>query len=161
MALIPLAKCGISPCLKIWPSDLDIWPWKSIGFQILLRINYVPSLVKIHWRMLILEFTRMLQKDGRTQYFRYIMATSLSGGRSRSTWREPPTMGKQLVNLITCGCKSSAPFFFSSPVQSTGSELMSSPVGRRPMLTFAFSSNVDKLLDPGWWNFTCEFVVDS
>jgi hypothetical protein len=33
----------------------DIWPWKSIGFQILLRTKYVPSLVKIHWRMLILE----------------------------------------------------------------------------------------------------------
>jgi hypothetical protein len=37
----------------------------------------------------------------------YIMATSFSGGRSR---REPPTMGKQLVSLITCGCESSAPF---------------------------------------------------
>jgi hypothetical protein len=23
---------------------------------------------------------------------------------------EPPTMGKQLVNFITCGCESSAPF---------------------------------------------------
>ena len=33
----------------------DLWPWKSIGFQILLRTKYVPSLVKIHWRMLILE----------------------------------------------------------------------------------------------------------
>jgi hypothetical protein len=31
------------------------WPWKSIGFQTLLRIKYVPSLVKIHWRILILE----------------------------------------------------------------------------------------------------------
>jgi hypothetical protein len=31
-----------------------------------------------------------------------------SGGRSR---REPPTMGKQLVNFITCGCESSATFF--------------------------------------------------
>jgi hypothetical protein len=49
------AKHGISSCLKIWPSDLDLWPWKSIGFQILLRTKYVPSLVKIHWRMLILE----------------------------------------------------------------------------------------------------------
>ena len=39
--------------VKIWPSDL--WPWKSIGFQILLRTKYVPSLVKIHWRMLIIE----------------------------------------------------------------------------------------------------------
>jgi hypothetical protein len=35
------------------------------------------------------------------------MVTSFSGGGSR---REPPTMGKQLVNFITCGCDSSAPF---------------------------------------------------
>ena len=27
-----------------------------------------------------------------------------------STRREPPAMGKQLVNFITCGCESSAPF---------------------------------------------------
>jgi len=45
------------------------------------------------------------------QYFSYIMATSFSGGRSRSTRRELPTMGKQLVNFITCGCESSAHFF--------------------------------------------------
>jgi len=30
--------------------------------------------------------------------------------KSRSIQREPPTMGKQLVNFITCGCESSAPF---------------------------------------------------
>ena len=35
--------------------DIDLWPWKSIGFQTLLRTTYVPSLVKIHWRILILE----------------------------------------------------------------------------------------------------------
>ena len=40
---------------KKLPSDLDLWPWKSIGFQTLLRTKYVPSLVKIHWRTLILE----------------------------------------------------------------------------------------------------------
>ena len=44
---------------KAWhipsPKNLTLWPWKSIGFQILLRTNYVPSLVNIHWRMLILE----------------------------------------------------------------------------------------------------------
>ena len=34
------------------------------------------------------------------------MATSFSSGRSRSTRREPPAMGKQLVNFITCGCES-------------------------------------------------------
>ena len=33
----------------------DLWPWKYIGFQILLRTKYVPSLVKIYWRMLFLE----------------------------------------------------------------------------------------------------------
>ena len=48
------------PHLKIWPGDLDLWPWKTIGFQILLRTKYIPSLVKIHLRMLILVFTRML-----------------------------------------------------------------------------------------------------
>jgi hypothetical protein len=44
--------------VNIWhPVTLtfDLWPWKSIGFQILLRIKYVPSLVKIHWKMLFLE----------------------------------------------------------------------------------------------------------
>jgi len=34
------------------------------------------------------------------------MVTSFSCGGSRSTRREPPTMGKQLVNFITCGCES-------------------------------------------------------
>ena len=38
------------------------------------------------------------------------MSTSFSDGRSRSTRREPPTMGKQLVNCIICSCESSAPF---------------------------------------------------
>jgi hypothetical protein len=42
--------------------------------------------------------------------FSYTMETSFSDGRSRSTRREPPTMGKQLVNFIYCGCESSAPF---------------------------------------------------
>ena len=43
--------------VNIWPCDLDLWPWKSIGFQICLRTKYmyVPCLVKIHWKMLILE----------------------------------------------------------------------------------------------------------
>ena len=39
---------------------MPLWPWKSIGFQILLRTKYVPSLVKIHWRMLILECSQGL-----------------------------------------------------------------------------------------------------
>jgi hypothetical protein len=43
--------------------------------------------------------------------FSNILATSFSGGRSRSTRIEPPTMGKHLVNFINCGCESSASFF--------------------------------------------------
>jgi len=43
--------------------------------------------------------------------FSYIMATSFSGGGSQNTLREPPTTGKQLLNCITCGCESSAPFY--------------------------------------------------
>jgi hypothetical protein len=45
------------------------------------------------------------------QFFSYIMAISFSGGRSWSTRREPPAMGKQLVNFLTCSCESNAPFF--------------------------------------------------
>jgi hypothetical protein len=58
-------------------------------------------------------YCKWLMKGPRwlNQYFSYIMATSFSGGRSRSTRREPPTMGKQLVNFITCSCEPSAPFF--------------------------------------------------
>jgi hypothetical protein len=47
------------------------------------------------------------------------MATSFSGGRSRNTRREPPTMGKQLVSFITCGYESSALF---SVIYKAGSE---------------------------------------
>jgi hypothetical protein len=39
------------------------------------------------------------------------MAISFSGGKSQSIWREPPTMDKQLVNFITFGGDSSAPYF--------------------------------------------------
>jgi hypothetical protein len=41
------------------------------------------------------------------------MATSFNGERNR---REPPTMGKQVVNFITCGCESSAPFLINPAV---------------------------------------------
>ena len=46
------------------------------------------------------------------------MATSFSGGGSRSTRREPPTLGKQLVNFITFGCESSAPFLLFTKLGS-------------------------------------------
>jgi hypothetical protein len=43
--------------VKIRPHDLDLWAWKSLRFQIFLRNKYVPSFVKIHWKMLILEYS--------------------------------------------------------------------------------------------------------
>jgi hypothetical protein len=48
--------------INIWPGDIDLWPMtlKINRFQTLLRTKYVPCLVKIHWRILILVFTRML-----------------------------------------------------------------------------------------------------
>jgi hypothetical protein len=64
------------------------------------------DLLKVILFLVFLVFERHFQ-----QYFSYIMATSFSGGGSRSTWREPQTMGKQLVNFITCGCETIASFF--------------------------------------------------
>jgi hypothetical protein len=40
----------------------------------------------------------------------YIMVTSFSGGRSWSTRREPPTMGKQLVNFSLADASRVHPF---------------------------------------------------
>jgi hypothetical protein len=49
--------------------------------------------------MLPIDWLLAFKKRHFQQYFSYIMATSLSGGGSRSTRREPTAMGKQLVNL--------------------------------------------------------------
>jgi hypothetical protein len=56
-----------------------------------------------------IPFNEPQQKTYFQQYFSYIMETRCSGGGSRGTLREPLTMGKQLVNFLTCGCESSAP----------------------------------------------------
>jgi hypothetical protein len=54
-----LTKLGTYLVLRrVWnlmDFTFDLWPWKSIGFQTLLRTKHVPSLVIIHWRMSILE----------------------------------------------------------------------------------------------------------
>jgi hypothetical protein len=49
----------------------SICHWKSRGFQILLRTKCVPGLVKIHWRMLILECSQGCdgRTEGRTRYY--------------------------------------------------------------------------------------------
>jgi hypothetical protein len=72
--------------VKIWPCDL--WPWRSIGFQIFLRIKYVPSLVKIHWRMLILECSQGCygRTDERTVALLYPFATWRGDNKINQTW---------------------------------------------------------------------------
>jgi hypothetical protein len=79
--------------LTWWPWPLT-WPWKSIVFQILLRTKYVPSLVKMHWKMLILECSQGCYRrtnrrkewrkegrtEGRTVALLYPFATSLARG---------------------------------------------------------------------------------
>ena len=42
--------------------------------------------------------------------FQLYHGDSFSGGGSQSMRREPPTLDKQQVNFITCGCESSASF---------------------------------------------------
>ena len=106
-------------CLTPLSTYISVIPWRSV---LLMEETGVPGKnhqpVVSHWQTLshnvvdlaligwlILVFNAT---------FRNIMATSFSGGRSRSTRRESPTMGKQLVNFITCGCELSAPFFVIS-----------------------------------------------
>jgi hypothetical protein len=56
---LPSVCQSIQGCyaVKIWACDLDLWhtTLKINTYQILLRTKYVPSLVKILWKMLILE----------------------------------------------------------------------------------------------------------
>ena len=59
----------------LYPGDLDLW--QSIGFQNILRTKYVPSLVKIHWKMLILECSQGCygRMEGRMVALLYPFAT--------------------------------------------------------------------------------------
>jgi hypothetical protein len=75
-------------CFNATFSNISAISWRPV---LVVEEAGVPGENKIFF---CLVFYRHFQ-----QYFSYIMATSFSGGRSQSTRREPPTMGKQLVNL--------------------------------------------------------------
>jgi hypothetical protein len=81
------------------------------------------------------------------------MATSFSGGRSRSTWKEPPTMGKQLVNFITCGCESSVPLlarFFEEEKVELLSSLQRQRLGRLSFCQSPFLKNYQRYPFETW-----------
>ena len=63
--------------------------WSTIWFNLLNKtlIDFFSNISAISWRPVLV-----------------VKEAGVPG-------REPPTMGKQLVNFITCGCESSAPFF--------------------------------------------------
>jgi hypothetical protein len=106
VSIVLYLTCTIRVLLKktIW---CDIWSNSNFKIDLLIYISPIECAFKEKCQVLkdLIWFSRHFQ-----QYFSYIMATSFSGGRSRSTRRAPPTMGKQLVNFITFGCESSAPF---------------------------------------------------
>ena len=111
--------------LAIQSFDYELTRWKLFRKRVARTKSSLHSFIKyamhtasLHGELNISQWKRCCQNITSEiwflgvwrhfqQYFSYIMATSFSGGRSR---REPPTMGKQLVNFITCGCESNAPF---------------------------------------------------
>jgi hypothetical protein len=75
-------------------------------------IKLLHRLLLLHSRFKIRHGFRNLKRvsgGGKKGYSRLFFVI-ISGGRSRSTQREPPTIGKQLVIFITCGCDPNAPF---------------------------------------------------
>jgi hypothetical protein len=96
--------------IKIFSSFFNILFKIFIPKQIVQNADYtyldglhLCKLKRVKWQFLSLMLTNF--------HYWFVRATSFSGGRGRSTRREPPTMGKQLVSFITCRCESRAVFF--------------------------------------------------
>ena len=97
----------ISALWKICVAKLPHILGKSLVF---VSWSWYQNYDKLIWSMigwLIFDVERQFQ-----QHFSNIIATSFTGGRSRSTRREPPTMGKQLVNFITSAASRVQPFCY-------------------------------------------------
>jgi hypothetical protein len=96
--------------VKIWPGDIDLWPWKSIGFQTLLRTKYVPSLVKINFARQSNREARWhmgcLKKNGSNMWKRIWNPLDFQGQRSRSQglifrWGDTPCFALPLSAHLT------------------------------------------------------------
>jgi hypothetical protein len=77
----------------IWRVLRDNLLWHRTSFQ---KLKYESTHIKLSDLVLLLYWFDLIYCAWRhfQQYFSYVMATSFSGGRSRSNRREPPTMGK-------------------------------------------------------------------
>ena len=103
-----MARCTLYNIMWQFVSDL-----RQVGG--FLWVLWIPLPIKLTTKILLIDWFLVFIATLK-QYFIYIIVTSFSGGRNRTTRREPPTMGKPLVNFITCSCESSAPFFkFTKP----------------------------------------------
>ena len=94
-----------------WDSLCVLWSILGCNFNTLSVLLEVPSATHIfHLFWVIPEcyahsepvFREVAELNTPALYFSHITATSFSGGRSRSTRRDPPTTDKPLVNFITC-----------------------------------------------------------
>ena len=81
----------------------DIW-WQCCVNNVRYVFGFIPEQLadRLIW------FWFLLFKATFSNISAISWRTIFNGGRSRG---EPSTMDKQLVNFITCGCESSAPFF--------------------------------------------------
>ena len=72
--------------------------------------------------------------------------------------REPPTMGKQLVSFITCGCESSVPFFIRPSLRRDVLWYTNVRLSVRPShsnLSLANSLQISQ----SYWNWWSYFMV--
>jgi hypothetical protein len=100
---------------------VDIFIFSIILLSLLIRYVYLINdyiiivlylyfvYIRIDW---LIDFWCLtnLTIFGVSAIFQLYHGASFSGGRSRSTRREPPTMSKQLVNFITCAVSRVHPF---------------------------------------------------
>jgi hypothetical protein len=83
------------------------------------------------------------------------MVTSFSGGGSRSTRRKPPTLGKQLVNFITCGCRSEERFSVESNNRSKTKDQENSKKNQKTKT----SKYVSLIELPYWCTVLIKYIV--
>ena len=84
--------------------------YRKMGLECEIQINELYAtitILTIHKQRLI-DFSCLMPLS---PIFQQYHGDQCQSWKKPDTQREPSTMGKQLVNFISCGCESSAPFF--------------------------------------------------